>query len=436
MSTDRGAHYETPDPNSRGQLSDDGEAAVQAPLDLWDWLPRLSLRQVRLEDHLSRWKRHERLSLSLSWLEARMGAAIELGAPEIIWRASGLKRSGLIAQFRRPKLNTRLAFGLEVPLAHTVVDRLLGYDRPLAESRLQLTPVEWGVWTYLVVRALEGMHDHSTEPEIRSPSYGSSPDRLDVLLDRVGPDPFDATGLGALVTIRWPVHVASTTAAARLWLPESMIWPPPESLPPEKPVERAVSSPSATDYGSLWRAEAGLVAMSQGLRRLRPGGVLPLFGSVLGGTPQSPSGPITLACDLSGTSDRYLLPAESVSDSMGRLVRLTGALRRQVKPREPLTIGINKAMNVNPSSATGHGGSPEASPELSPLDVPVTLTVELGRVNLSLGRLADLKPGDVIELGRHSREPVELTSNGRLVARGELILIDTELGVRVTHVFL
>ena len=72
----------------------------------------------------------------------------------------------------------------------------------------------------------------------------------------------------------------------------------------------------------------------------------------------------------------------------------------------------------------------------SPLDVPVTLTVELGRVNLTLSRLADLKPGDVLELGRHSREPVELTSNGRLVARGELILIDTELGVRVTHVFL
>ena len=66
----------------------------------------------------------------------------------------------------------------------------------------------------------------------------------------------------------------------------------------------------------------------------------------------------------------------------------------------------------------------------------MTLTVELGKVNLTLDRLADLKPGDVLELGRHSREPVELTSGGRLVARGELILIDTELGVRVTHVFL
>jgi type III secretion system YscQ/HrcQ family protein len=71
-----------------------------------------------------------------------------------------------------------------------------------------------------------------------------------------------------------------------------------------------------------------------------------------------------------------------------------------------------------------------------PTDLPVTLVVELGRVNLSLSRLADLKPGDVVELSRHSREPVELTSNGKLVARGELVQIDTELGVRVTNVFL
>jgi flagellar motor switch protein FliN/FliY len=66
----------------------------------------------------------------------------------------------------------------------------------------------------------------------------------------------------------------------------------------------------------------------------------------------------------------------------------------------------------------------------------VTLSVELGRISLTVSRLADLKPGDVVELGRHSREPVELTSGGRIVARGELVMIDTELGVRVTHVFL
>ncbi len=81
--------------------------------------------------------------------------------------------------------------------------------------------------------------------------------------------------------------------------------------------------------------------------------------------------------------------------------------------------------------------STSSEPSSGPaLDLPVTLVVELGRVNLPLSRLADLKVGDVVELARHSRAPVELTSNGRLVARGELVLIDTELGVRVNEVFL
>src|SRR6185437_12078111 len=100
------------------------------------------------------------------------------------------------------------------------------------------------------------------------------------------------------------------------------------------------------------------------------------------------------------------------TSSGGRLV-LAGPLRREPRPREAPAL---------------------SAPD--PTDVPVTLTVELGKVNIPLARLADLRPGDVLELGRHSREPVELTSGGRLVARGELVLIDTELGVRVTQVFL
>ncbi len=85
---------------------------------------------------------------------------------------------------------------------------------------------------------------------------------------------------------------------------------------------------------------------------------------------------------------------------------------------------------------SGDPSPTESEPAAAPPDIPVTLTVELGRVNIPLRRLADLKPGDVLELGRHAREPDELTSNGRPVASGELVQIDTELGVRVTSVFL
>ena len=78
-------------------------------------------------------------------------------------------------------------------------------------------------------------------------------------------------------------------------------------------------------------------------------------------------------------------------------------------------------------SADGNPASP---------DLPITLTVELGRLTLTLSKLADLKPGDVLGLMRSATEPVELTSGDRLVARGELVQIDQELGIRILQVLI
>ena len=173
------------------------------------------------------------------------------------------------------------------------------------------------------------------------------------------------------------------------------------------------------------------MTLSQGLKRLRTGGVLPISESRLTGTPASPSGPVELILDLEGQETRFRIPTQPVADSGGRLVRVISGPLREPRPRDPIVS--NKSENQPMSQPSASSGTPSAA---GPLDVPVTLTVELGRVNLTLTQLADLKPGDVVELNRHSRAPVELTSNGRLVARGELILIDTDLGVRVTNVFL
>jgi type III secretion system YscQ/HrcQ family protein len=422
MSREPLSHGLTPDIDARDRPQTAGSSGDSgAPLELWSWLPRLSGRSVRLEASLARWSHSGGVIPFLQWLRDRADETIELGPPQLVARPTGLRRPGLIAQLRWPSLHTRLALGLEVPLAHAVVDALLGYDRPFAESRLQLTPVEWGVWSYLAVRAIDQL------------ASGNGPN---LLLDRVGPDPFDPLDLGAVSTILWPLRVGSTTGTARLWLPESVLDLAASTRPSEGPGDLSPQSTKAGELASLWHARAGFVAMPLGLHRLRKGGVLPLTDSWLTGTPQSPSGPVDLVCDESVAGLRFSLAAEPVPGSGGRMVRLTDSLRRDVKPREPLSPGINQHMNTNDIRATDRGGIQGGAPAVSPADVPVTLTVELGRVNLTLSRLADLKAGDVIELGRHSREPVELTSNGRLVARGELLLIDTELGVRVTHVFL
>jgi flagellar motor switch protein FliN len=422
MPPDHGPRKPTPDPDLAGGREDAGEAGAGPPLDVWSWLPRLPLRQVRLEQRAAEWTKSEGWTGWIDWLGSRLKQEFRLGPPEVVCRGSGLRRPGLIAQFRLPGWNTRMAVGLEVALAHAVVDGLLGYDRPVAESRLQLTPVEWGVWSYLAVLALARIEKHVKQPGMPA-----------LLLDRVGPDLFDPTHLGAIVTVRWPVHVGATAGTARLWISESALGLLAISGQPTAESWLGPSSPRARDLSSVWRAQAGFVAMPQGLKRLRVGSILPLSDTRLGGTPQSPTGPVNLVCDLSGAGGRYVLPTEPVEGSSGRLVRLTGPIGHEPAPRESLTLGVNQTMTPNPDHSAARSGQ---STDPGSTDIPVTLIVELGRLNLTLSRLADLKAGDVLELGRHSREPVELTSAGRLVARGELILIDTELGVRVTHVFL
>lgn len=386
--------------------TDDYPTPVAGPL---GELPRVSIQQTRLESRIDSLFKSAGFHEALAWLSGAIGGAGE-GRPEILWRTAGLRRAGVVAQFTWPRLSTRLAVGLETPVAHAVVDRLLGFDRLPAESSLPPSPVEWGVLTYVVAEFFRRLSTRGDGP------FGV----WDPIIDRVGPDPFDPTGLGRVVTVRWPLTLGTTEGSIRLWLTEPLVgrWLNSEPSPPSSETDRIARSDT---LAGDWKARAGTIALPRGLKTLRHGGVLPLTNSRLGGTAQSPSGRVELISELAAHGGRYVIPAEPVPLSGGGRLTVTGPVRHDPTPRE--------AIAMSPST----GPEPAAT---SPNDVPVTLAVELGRVSLTLGRLADLKPGDVVELGRHSREPVELTSAGRLVARGELVLIDTELGVRVTHLFL
>jgi flagellar motor switch/type III secretory pathway protein FliN len=404
------------------------------------------MAQVRLERRLRNWNPERRLNRSLGWLEQGIGATVRIERAEVLWRPSGMGRPGLIVQLTVPRLATRVALGVEVPLAHHVVDRLLGFDRPFAESRLQITPVEWGTWSFLVLRALDSL-DAQSASQLDRPGDPGLLGPGDMTLDRVGPDAFDTTGLGSIVTIRWAVHVGNVSGAVRLWLPESIVqlWlaSPAGTTAVEHEIALEVRTPafqaapnttvSRGELSGTWRALAGFVALPQGLLRLRTGGILPLTETRLIGSPRNPSGPVDLILDLDEQGLRFRIPTRPVADSGGRLLRLEDVMLRERRPRGSI---FATKLSRTPMSQQSASENPAAPPAVAPLDVPVTLIVELGRVNLTLTQLASLKPGDVVELGRHSRAPVELTSGGRLVARGELVQIDTDLGVRLTNVFL
>lgn len=66
--------------------------------------------------------------------------------------------------------------------------------------------------------------------------------------------------------------------------------------------------------------------------------------------------------------------------------------------------------------------------------VEMSVTVELGRTKLLMREVLSLHPGSIIELDRAAGAPVDVLVNGKLLARGEVVVVDDELGVRLTEI--
>jgi len=68
------------------------------------------------------------------------------------------------------------------------------------------------------------------------------------------------------------------------------------------------------------------------------------------------------------------------------------------------------------------------------LDVPVRVTVQIGRARMTLEELVRMGPGSVITLDREAHEPADILVNGKVIAQGEVVTIDNTYGVRITQV--
>src|SRR3954454_14719014 len=87
-------------------------------------------------------------------------------------------------------------------------------------------------------------------------------------------------------------------------------------------------------------------------------------------------------------------------------------------------------MPLEPATAVGADGA-----DLRRLyDVPVELAVEIGRTRMTIGQTLEIQAGSVVSLNRLAAEPVDLLINGKPIARGEVVVIDEEFGLRITDV--
>lgn len=86
-----------------------------------------------------------------------------------------------------------------------------------------------------------------------------------------------------------------------------------------------------------------------------------------------------------------------------------------------------------PFTDTKKDGTPASDIDLIK-DIPLELTVELGRSKKSISDILEFGLGTVVELNRLAGEPVDLMANGKLIAKGEVVVIDENFAIRITEI--
>ena len=103
-------------------------------------------------------------------------------------------------------------------------------------------------------------------------------------------------------------------------------------------------------------------------------------------------------------------------------------------------MGMQPAPDVNVAPAQFVPFTNTASPIVQQenidliMDVPLEVTVELGRTNKSIKEILDFSPGTIIELNKLAGEPIDVLVNGKYVAKGEVVVIEECFGIRVTEI--
>jgi flagellar motor switch protein FliN len=110
-----------------------------------------------------------------------------------------------------------------------------------------------------------------------------------------------------------------------------------------------------------------------------------------------------------------------------------------VQPGVPMSVGENGRVVARPvefEQMVTRGENPPTPTESVSLimDIPMEVTVELGRARKLVKDVLAMTNGSVVELDKQAGEPVDILVNGRLLARGEVVVIDENFGVRISEV--
>ncbi len=143
-------------------------------------------------------------------------------------------------------------------------------------------------------------------------------------------------------------------------------------------------------------------------------------------TTESPAEETTQDSDVT-----YEQPQEPVTPEP-RIEQQQAPAKRQGKPKKaaPVQVSPVEFSSFDPSESTQ---APINNLDML-LDIPLSITVELGRTKRSVKEILELSAGSIIELDKLAGEPVDILVNQRIVAKGEVVVIEENFGVRVTDI--
>lgn len=118
---------------------------------------------------------------------------------------------------------------------------------------------------------------------------------------------------------------------------------------------------------------------------------------------------------------------------------LSESMENQSEPIESQEVNLDQTVTVQPIKFASFEDLGQAQGEVNKnleilMDIKLQLTVELGRTELPIKKVLELTRGSIIELEKVAGEPVELYANGKLVAHGEVVVIEDNFGLRITSI--
>lgn len=328
---------------------------------------------------------------------------------------------------------TRGLLEVELGLAHHAIDMLLGGAGEAVALR-PLTDIEEGVMTYVIIEVLKAL----------SPSLDPSLPKLRI--EGVVRGFNDIQGLipehENLAVVQLKAVFGGHAGYVRLVIPEDVLSA--ANPPTDAAVRRARRAADAEAHLSrlrnvkTWlRAEIGNVEISAAdLAQLRERDVV-LVDALTCRPDQGEGGTARLRI---GTGQVGHLDAEIIVEDGRCQARVTGVtVGTPAPPSEVISSegsGGEGASEEDPSTNPGSGrddledAQGAAGADLMN-DIPLQISIELGRVATTAEEVVGLKVGHVFDLNRVAGEPLDLSVNGKIIARGELVEIDGNLGVRI-----